>query len=69
MQFASDDEVDKCRQDVEKFVLESLWAHQKDCPITVDSKIRNTVKVIRKMLHNIDIQKSKAAADKPKDAE
>ena len=57
--FLGENHVSQCRKDVEKFVLESFWAHQKDCSINVDSKVRNTVKIIRKMLHNIDIDKAK----------
>jgi hypothetical protein len=36
--------------DVEKFVLCSFWAHNKHCPQTVDIKVQNTCKLIRKFL-------------------
>lgn len=43
-------DINECSKDVDNFVLKSFWAHQKDCPVSVDVKIRNTVKSIRKMI-------------------
>ena len=40
----------KHQNDVEAYVLESFWAHQKDCSNAVETKLRNTTKLIRKML-------------------
>jgi hypothetical protein len=39
-----------CDQDVIQFVSEAFWKHDKDIPISVDSKIRNTCKLIRKFI-------------------
>ncbi len=50
-----DEELAKCRSDIESYVLRSFWTHQKDCPDSVNTKVQNTVKVIRKMIHNIDL--------------
>jgi len=36
--------------DVIQFVMKAFWAHNKDCPSAVDSKIRNTCKVVRRFL-------------------
>lgn len=41
---------DECEKDVERFVLKSFWAHEKDCPISVDKKVKSTSKLIRKLL-------------------
>ena len=38
--------------DVDGYVLKSFWAHQKNCSTKVDVKVRNTVKLIRRMLLN-----------------
>lgn len=43
----------ECQKDIEGFVLKTFWAHNKDCSNSVDIKIKNTAKVIRKMVHNI----------------
>lgn len=64
MTYVGDDVLSKCSMDVEKFVLDAFWAHQKDCSISVDSKVRNTVKVIRKMLQNIEIHTKDKAENK-----
>lgn len=40
--------------DVESYVLKSFWAHSKDCAISVDIKIANTAKLIRRMLLAIE---------------
>lgn len=50
----------KIDSDPERFVLESFWAHQKDCSNSVDIKVRNTVKLIRKMLQNIKLHGQQA---------
>jgi hypothetical protein len=34
--------------DIEQFVLRSFWAHNKDCPQHVESKVANTSKLIRR---------------------
>lgn len=52
--FLNNAEISECRKDIENFVLKSFWAHQKDCPSSVDIKTQNTIKVIRKMILNID---------------
>lgn len=44
----------ECRKDVDNYVWQSFWAHQKDCPSSVDLKVQNTIKLIRKMIYNID---------------
>lgn len=41
---------DECEKDVERFVLKSFWAHEKDCSISVDKKVKATSKLIRKLL-------------------
>ncbi len=50
----SESERSQCKDDAENFVLKSFWAHQKDCAIAVDEKVRNTAKLIRKMTHLFD---------------
>lgn len=47
--------VSKYLKDIEDFVLKSFWAHNKNCSNSVDIKIKNTVKVIRKMVHNFQL--------------
>lgn len=54
LDFARNSERVLCEKDVENFVLKSFWAHQKDCSNSVDVKVRNTVKVLRKMLLNLN---------------
>ncbi len=49
---------DNCRDDVENYVLKSFWDHQKECPSSVDLKVHNTAKLIRKMLLNIDLKEN-----------
>lgn len=39
-----------CKLDVIQFVSEAFWKHNKDLPVAVDSKIRNTCKLIRKFI-------------------
>ncbi len=56
--FLGKDALLKCQNDIESFVLESFWAHQKDCANSVDTKVRNTTKVVRKILHNIRLNAS-----------
>ena len=34
--------------DIETSVLRSFWAHDKNCPQVVDSKIANTIKLVRR---------------------
>jgi len=46
-------------KNLEEYVMEIFWAHQKDCPNSVDVKIHNTVKIMRKMLHNNQIHNKK----------
>jgi hypothetical protein len=41
--------------DVEKFVLRSFWAHEKDCSLSVDTKIRNTVKLAWRLAIALEI--------------
>jgi hypothetical protein len=58
------DEQNFLKADVETFVLRSFWAHNKDCPRGVDEKIKNTVKLIRRYLIqleriNVEIQSEK----------
>lgn len=57
------DEQKFCDRDVIQFVSEAFWKHDKDIPISVDSKIRNTCKLIRKfiMLEKAFPRRSKAA--------
>ncbi len=54
-------ELKDCKNDVENYVLKSFWAHQKDCPSVVDIKVRNTAKIMRKMLLNRQMHDVKAA--------
>ena len=42
------------RDNIENFVWKSFWAHQKDYSSSVDIKVHNTIKVMRKMLQNLD---------------
>jgi hypothetical protein len=37
------------KADVIQCVLSHFWAHEKDCPTSVDGKIRNTCKVLRRL--------------------
>ncbi|SOD22588.1 hypothetical protein [Nitrosomonas ureae] len=54
---------DECRKDIEYYVLKSFWAHLKDCPNLVDLKVHNTVKLIRKMLLNVDLRNNSEIQD------
>ncbi len=49
------------KKDAEGYVLSAFWAHQKDCPKSVDQKVHNTVKVMRKMLQNYELSASQIA--------
>lgn len=40
----------RCRADVIQFVVSSFWEHEKDAPLAVDDKIRNTCKLLRKFI-------------------
>lgn len=51
----------ECQKDIEGFVLKTFWAHNKDCSNSVDIKVKNTVKVIRKMVHNIQLHGENSA--------
>ncbi len=57
----SDEHADQFEKEAENCVLNSFWAHQKDCSKSVDQKVYNTVKVMRKMLQNFRLDKSKEA--------
>jgi hypothetical protein len=35
--------------DIETYVLRAFWAHNKDCPLSVDVKVQNTVKLCRRL--------------------
>lgn len=59
------DEYERCKRDVEDYVLKSFWSHQKDCPSVVDIKIKNTVKVMRKMIQNKEAEAPPSAKKKP----
>lgn len=50
LEYLDDGETSLCKNDIENYVLKSFWGHKKDCSISVDIKVRNTVKVMRKML-------------------
>ncbi|ALQ52069.1 hypothetical protein [Nitrosomonas ureae] len=50
LKFLSEDQFNECKNDVEQFVLKSFWDHNKDCSNSVDLKIQNSVKAIRKMI-------------------
>jgi len=52
LEYLDDNEISLCKNDIENYVLKSFWGHQKDCSNAVDIKVRNTVKVMRKMLLN-----------------
>lgn len=52
LEYLDDGETSLCRHDVENYVLRSFWGNRKDCSNAVDIKVRNTVKVMRKMLLN-----------------
>lgn len=53
------DALAKLKENIEDFVWSAFWAHQKDCSHSVDIKVHNTIKVMRKMLQNINIAESK----------
>lgn len=55
-------EIDEFEKDAEDYVLRAFWAHQKDCPKSVDLKIYNTIKVMRKMAQNLQLAQSKEVA-------
>lgn len=55
--------IEKFEKDAEGYVLSSFWAHQKDCPKSADQKVYNTVKVMRKMLLNYQLEKSQKTND------
>jgi hypothetical protein len=38
------------KSDVIQFVMRSFWAHKKDCPLSVDAKIRQTCKIMRRLM-------------------
>jgi hypothetical protein len=56
-----EEEVEKhASTDLIQFVMKSFWDHQKDCPSAVDSKIRNTCKLLRNLkIRNEVYQKHK----------
>lgn len=58
LKFLGNSDKKKLEADAENFVLSSFWAHQKDCPKSVDQKIHNTVRVMRKMLQNYRREKA-----------
>jgi hypothetical protein len=43
-----------CLSDIDSFVLRSFWAHKKDCPLSVDKKIHNTQKLVRRLAIALD---------------
>jgi hypothetical protein len=47
-------EQNKFRADIETFVLRSFWAHKKDCSLSVDGKINNTIKLVRRLAIALD---------------
>jgi len=47
-QTLDEDDRKACDQDVIQFVSESFWKYNKDLPISTDSKVRNTCKLIRR---------------------
>lgn len=40
--------------DIDTFVLRSFWAHNKDCALSVDTKLANTVKLVRRFVIALD---------------
>jgi hypothetical protein len=44
------------KADVIQFVMKTFWSHKKDCPTSVDSKIRNTCKIFRRLMIADDLQ-------------
>jgi hypothetical protein len=58
VKYLGDNELDKFEKDADSYVLSSFWAHQKDCPQTVDRKLHNTAKIMRKMLQNYRLDKA-----------
>lgn len=53
------DALARLKKNIEDFVWTAFWAHQKDCSHSVDIKVHNTIKVMRKMLQNINVAESK----------
>lgn len=41
-------------KDIESFVWKSFWAHSKECSQSVDQKVANTTKLLRKMKLNLE---------------
>lgn len=54
-----DEHISQFEKEAENYVMNSFWAHQKDCSRLVDQKVHNTVKVMRKMFQNFKLEKSK----------
>lgn len=47
-------QLEELQKDVIQAVMKSFWAHQKDCPQSADSKVRNTCKIIRRLMISDD---------------
>jgi hypothetical protein len=52
-------DIDDFEKDPEKYVLKSFLAHQKDCPASVDIKVKNTIKNMLRMLLNNELDEKK----------
>jgi hypothetical protein len=65
LSFLSEDEFNKCKNDVELFILKSFWDHNKDCSNSVDLKIQNLAKSIRKMILDRKAKELEDLLDKP----
>jgi hypothetical protein len=49
VKFLDDDSKSDFVSDIERFVYRAFWAHKKDCPLSVDLKLRNTIKLARRL--------------------
>jgi hypothetical protein len=50
LHFYTSDQQKNISEDIERFVLRSFWAHNKDCSQEVDSKVSNTSKLLRRFV-------------------
>lgn len=69
--FLDKTEREKLKNNIEQYVWKQFWEHQKDCSASVDVKVHNTIKAIRKMLLKIELyetqqKKSQSASSKGK---
>jgi hypothetical protein len=47
--------------DIEQFVHRAFWAHRKDCSLSADIKLRNTVKLCRRLAIALEAQREESS--------